>query len=153
MSNIINEISALNDAVLHLNDIPDINTLTSKYVNINSMSKLPSSKGVLQLNIKGLINKQHKLNELIANLETCNVKLHVICLCETWLTKDTIHLLNFPNFNIVNETRQFKKGGGVSILVNKMESFYKLSNLSLMNDDIECISLDLSDKTVISSNY
>ena len=52
------------------------------------------SLSILQLNMRGLINKQSDLNKLLHAGRTN--KVDVALLCETWLRKDIAKLVNIP---------------------------------------------------------
>ena len=69
---------------------------------------------VIQLNIRGLLNKQDQLTRLIDDTKT-----DVILLCETWLSSVKENLVNIETHKLTNRSRIDRIGGGVSILVNK----------------------------------
>ena len=52
---------------------------------------------VIQLNIRGLINKQHELLKLIHSC-TGKSKLNVVTLQETWLTSRNESLIDIPSY-------------------------------------------------------
>ena len=65
--------------------------------NTELLSSFPTDLNVLQLNIRGLLNKQDRLTAL---LHEHNVD--VALLCETWLNDKTEKLLRLPNYKIYN---------------------------------------------------
>ena len=85
---------------------------------------------VLQINIRGLLNKQNDLLKL-ANEIAGKQKIDVIILQETWLTNANQHLVQIPGYKHYIKYHTGKKGGGVSILVSS-ELTSRLCN------DIEC---------------
>ena len=72
-----------------------------------SETKSNCSLVVMQLNIRGLINKQNDLYKLLSDGSTN--KVDVVLLCETWLCKETNKLIDIPNYNFVGKERQSKK--------------------------------------------
>ena len=72
---------------------------------------------IMQLNIRGLIGKQHELLKL-ANSLCGTQKLDIILLQETWLKKDTLWRVDIPGYKHYAAHRINKNSGGVSILVN-----------------------------------
>ena len=87
------------------------------YIDIEDLEGLKPHKNdlsVLQLNIRGLLNKQGQLRDLMINCET-----DVALLCETWLKKDTEALVSLDNYKIYSNPRTSRIGGGVAILLSK----------------------------------
>ena len=87
------------------------------YVDVEQLKGLRPHKSdlsVLQLNIRGLLNKQGRLNDLMTNCET-----DVALLCETWLKKDTEALVSLDNYKIYSNPRTSRIGGGVAIVLGK----------------------------------
>ena len=72
---------------------------------------------VLQLNIRSLIAHQSELKQLIQTTEHKNSHIDLILLCETFLSKHTLKMVNIPGFTHICQYRKDKKGGGVSILI------------------------------------
>ena len=103
--------------------------------------KTDSDLVVLQLNIRGLINKQTDLHKLLSNGSTN--KVDVVLLCETWLRKETNKLINIPNYQFVGKERQGKKGGGVGILISNDLKYRHRDDLDSTNDDFEHITIEL----------
>ena len=87
------------------------------YVEVEQLVGLRPCKNdlsVLQLNIRGLLNKQGWLVDLMNNGMT-----DVVLLCETWLNNETGALVSFDSYKFYNNPRKSRIGGGVAILVNK----------------------------------
>ena len=75
-------------------------SLDSDYLDVGELSTSKSPQGnlnIIQLNVRGLLSKQSKLNELINNVEK-SLDLHALVLCETWLTPETKNLIKLSNF-------------------------------------------------------
>ena len=81
--------------------------------NINMLSSNPTDLKVLQLNIRGLLNKQDLLLPLLHEH-----KVDIALLCEAWLNNKTEKLIRLPNYKIHNTNQVDKIGGGVCVLSN-----------------------------------
>ena len=102
----------------------------------------PKDLTVLQLNIRGLINKQNDLLGLVNRITGKN-KLDVIMLQETWITDSNKHLINIPGYKIYLNNRSRKKGGGVAVLVNVELKSRKLTDLCINEPHFECCLVEL----------
>ena len=71
---------------------------------------------LLQMNVRGLVGKQNKLQSLLDKLENYS-DIHCLLLCETWLTEDTKKLITFNNHSFIGRECNTKKGGGVGFLL------------------------------------
>ena len=65
--------------------------------NIDMLSSNPTDLKVLQLNIRGLLNKQDRILPLLHEHE-----VDIALLCETWLNSQTEKLIRLPNYKIHN---------------------------------------------------
>ena len=65
--------------------------------NTDLLSSNPTDLNVLQLNIRGLLNKQDRLLPLLHEH-----KVDIALLCETWLNNKTEKLIRLPNYKIHN---------------------------------------------------
>ena len=74
---------------------------------------------ILQLNIRSLLEHQLELNQLIQMTEKKNSQIDIILLCETFLSKQTVNMVNVPGFTHIDNYRRYKKGGGISILIRE----------------------------------
>ena len=72
---------------------------------------------ILQLNIRGPLSKQSKLQTLLNNLKNKELRNDVILLCETHLNKFTTQMVNVPGYTLTSSNRSTSKGGGTAILV------------------------------------
>ena len=87
-------------------DLPCCDYLTVGEDNIDMLSTMPMDLKILQLNIRGLLNKQDHLKMI---MQENNVD--VALLCETWLNDKTDKLLKIPNYKNYNKNRPDKIGG------------------------------------------
>ena len=90
----------------------------------------------IQLNIRGLINKQGDLINLINKIAGSH-KVDVITLQETWITSANIHLINFPGYKHYGVLRKGRKGGGVSVLVSNELTSCGIESLDITENYIE----------------
>ena len=86
--------------------------------NTELLSSSPTDLNVLQLNIRGLLNKQDQLTTLLHEH-----KVDIALLCETWLNNKTVKLIRLLNYKIHNTNQVNKIGGRVCVLSsNKLRS-------------------------------
>ena len=80
------------------------------YVDCEEYDTIPihlSKLSVMQLNIRGLINKQSDLIKLMDNRSTN--KVDIALLCETWLRADSKKLVALPSHTYVGKERIGKR--------------------------------------------
>ena len=107
----------------------------------------------MQLNIRGLVNKQQDLNTLLTKLRH---KVHVIILSETWLTQSNKMLIKMPGYKLVSKEHVNKKGGGVGFLIDENLKFREVHDVSSYNNNMEQITIELkgnNDNILITSIY
>ena len=80
------------------------------YDDFLSMYRPDSDLTILQLNIRGLINKQSDLSKLLQREE--NNKVDVALLCETWIRPKNLNRINIPGYKYESKERKGEKGGG-----------------------------------------
>ena len=115
---------------------------------LNDIQASPSDLTVLQLNVRGLINKQSDLTKIMEY--GGKNKVNVALLCETWLRQDTKNLVNIPDYNIVSKEQMGMKGGGVSILIQSDLKYQHRADLEIDSDYLEHVIAELkSDKRPI----
>ena len=73
---------------------------------------------VMQLNVRGLLNKQTQIKNLLGK-NNVSLPIDVILLCETWLRPSTLDLIDIPNYKSFHVNRKDRIGGGISVLVNE----------------------------------
>ena len=100
---------------------------------------------VIQLNLRGLINKQSNLSNLITSCCT-NKKIDVVILCETWINKDIKHLIKVPGYDYIGIERTNKKGGGVGLLIAKELHYKPLNQMNKITDHLECYFVEITIK-------
>ena len=113
---------------------------------------------ILQLNIPSILAHQHELKQLLRDLEKKNSSIDVVLLCETFLTKKTIDMVNVGGYTHVSKYRSTKKGGGVSILLKDGISYKRRPDLDIFQEgETESVFIEVMSKSgkklVIGSMY
>ena len=107
--------------------------------NITPKTMPRDNLNLLQMNVRGLVGKQNKLQSLLDNLENYS-NIHCLLLCETWLTEETKKLIGFNNHNFIGRERKTKKGGGVGFLLRNELIARKRDDLCIASANFEhCI--------------
>ena len=91
------------------------------YIDIDDKTKLScdnKSLSLIQLNIRGLLNKSSTLNLLLTE-KVGNIRPDLVLLCETWLNPNNFAKIDIPNYRLFGNVRTNKLGGGTGILVHK----------------------------------
>ena len=133
-------------------DLDDIDTNCQAQ---NYSCKVPNSLGILQLNIRGLLNKQDQLNCLIKQLRH-EGPIHVILLVETWLKKNQGKRIHIPGYKFYGAYRNGKRGGGTGILISHNMISRERKDLSMHIPEFENVTVELktnSDSLYLSSLY
>ena len=123
-------------------DLIDCTYVMSDEDNLELKSSRDTDLNVLQLNIRGLLNKQDRLKSILG---TYNVDLAL--LCETWLTNKTEKLLNLQGYKIYTSNRVDKIGGGVCILTNSKLRSRIRTDLKVETEILEHCIIELKTDT------
>ena len=83
-------------------------------VNLEELKPKKNDLSIIQLNIRGLLNKQDQLKNLVKDTEA-----DVTLLCETWLTQIKESQINITTHKLISKHRSDRIGDGVGILVHK----------------------------------
>ena len=87
------------------------------YITLDNTVEIKQSSqdlSILQLNIRGLLSKQHMLKETLLKLQN---PPDILLICETWLKSNTENKVDLPGYKCYHKHRPSKIGGGVSVLV------------------------------------
>ena len=138
----------------HNNLSSELDLPACDYVDVEQLEGLRPNKydlSVLQLNIRGLLNKQGRLRDLMNNGTT-----DVVLLCETWLNKETEALVSFDNYKFFSNPRKSRIGGGVAILTGKSLRSRPRPDLHVESIHLEHIVVELKtdiDNILLVSGY
>ena len=105
----------LNDSQYDLRD--ELGVYDCKYLESENLGKPKNNRNdlrIIQLNIRGLLNKQDQLNRLIKDTDA-----DLILLCETWLTQMKESHIDLSTHKLTSKHRSDRIGGGVGIFVHK----------------------------------
>ena len=157
------------DLIMCLHPVLDrkLSTLYNKYENValdefdncDYVHKItevgPTDLVVMQLNIRGLGSKRSQLIDLI-NSGVQSKDPDLLLLSETWLTPFS-PTLTVPGYELYQQDRLIKKGGGVAILVSNRLLCCNRPDLSSKLEESECITVDITLKNgghcIVSSMY
>ena len=124
------------------------------YVEVEQLEGLRPQENefsVLQLNIRGLLNKQGQLRELMTKCDT-----DVALLCETWLNKETEALVSLDDCKTYSKPRVSRIGGGVAIICKKTLRSRPRPDLHVDTIHLEHIVVELKtnkDNILLVSGY
>ena len=79
----------------------------------------------LQLNIRSLISHQYELCTMFGQMKNRNSTVHIILLCETFLSDDTEKLVRISGYDLITSNRKDTKGGGTATLLIRSGITYK----------------------------
>jgi len=116
----------------------------------NLVSDLNADRNCLSffhLNI-GSLSRHH--SEFSCYLLNLRVKFSVIGLTETWLKPENYDLFDLDGYNHMSQCQIGRSGGGVSLFLNKNWNYFVRNDLSLNEDHVECMFVEVS-KNVINS--
>ena len=119
------------------------------YLDMDACKTLVTRNGdlsVLQLNVRGILNKQTEVKELLRQCTYLEC-VDVVLMVETWLKSENEHRINIPGYTYYRELRQSHKGGGVGFLVSNRLLFKKLFDLHTLNEDVENSFIEIKGKS------
>ena len=138
--------SFLNIDNQYLELCPDLELNSCVYVEPDDLPMLSNicknDLSVMQLNVRGLLNKQYLLKEILLT-----TKPDVVLLCETWLTAHTETLLDIPGYKCSHKIRKDRIGGGVSVLVKANLRSRQREDLCVETTHLEHIVVELKTDT------
>ena len=126
------------------------NMISCDYVD-STPEKNKSSLRILQLNIRGILSKQHELRDLLITNS-----IDVALICETWLTSSSEDRLLISGYNYLGRVRTGRKGGRVCILVKDYLLYRPIRGLMDVEIDLEyCVAKIKTDSgpLVVCSAY
>ena len=126
-------------------DIPNVNCnyhtedqffeTASKYNHANSGLTL------LHINMRSVCKNFDKMLRFIDNINLGRVILGVT---ETWFTSEADRsLFSISGFNLVNNNRQSRRGGGVALYIPSQLEYQIHHDLDIMSDHIETIFVEI----------
>ena len=125
----------------HLNE--DLSALIQsdnccKYTDLDdgrmSLVSTRNSINVLHINIRSLPRNRDSLTFLLNDLQCKGIIVHVISLCETFLTKQNYDLYNIENYTHYAKCRCDRTGGGTSLFVHDKVTYVRDISTPYNND-------------------
>ena len=115
--------------------------LSDNVINFNVMG---SNKmiNVLHLNIRSYMKNSDNLLLLLNEFQEQGVVIHIIGICETFLTEKSSLVANMANYQCIHKCQKDKIGGGVSILIHNSVKLLCLIE-SPFNDLFESVIAEL----------
>ena len=107
-------------------------------VNLEDLKPKKNDLSVIQLNIRGLLNKQNQLKNLVKDTEA-----DVTLLCETWLTQKKESQINITTHKLITKHRSDRIGGDVGILVHKDLRSRARPDLQINTEILEHVVVEL----------
>ena len=135
-------------------DMNYLNIRTSNYYSEDLFNTTISNLGFkhplsfLHSNIRSL--KAHHV-ELEAYLGMLNFEFSILGISESWLTEVNCDLYPLSDYNLIEQHRESRSGGGVCIFVKSDIPFQERSDLNRNSSVLECIFLEM-DKCVFCTN-
>ena len=125
------------------NPICDLIEDNCDYITLDSASEIKETShdlSILQLNIRGLLNKQHILKDTLLKLSN---PPDILLLCETWLKNNIENKIDLPGYKYYHKHRPNKIGGGVSIMVNSKLRSRERTDLAIHTEAFEYVVVEL----------
>ena len=127
--------------------------ISCNYLEDCNLNKIPTSLddlNVMHWNVRGLINKQNLLSDILHRCMGNNL-IHIVTLNETWLTRSNTHMIELPDYVYTGKCRTGKKGGGVGFLIHK-SVYYRQKEMDLpqlKNLEYDVIEIKLQQKYLL----
>ena len=134
----------LNNMKARLERIRSENITNCEYVNEDTFIRIDQEDkilNILHINIRGLIKNKEGLSHLLDNLQSQNIIIDVILLCETFLTPVNECLTKISGYNCYHKMRKDRLGGGVSIYVHESLSVAKVIDTIFEDGKLETITM------------
>ena len=91
------------------------------------------------------------LDNYILFLQNINIDFSVVGVSETWLNASNVDTCNISGYNHVCNYRKGKRGGGVSLFLRQGIDYQTCDYLTLMNDFLESVFVQLSYESIKST--
>ena len=119
----------------------ELGVFDCNYQDMENLEELKPKKndlGIIQLNIRGLLNKQDQLKNLVNDTEA-----DVTLLCKTWRTQIKESQMNITTHKLISKHRPDRIGGGVGILVHKDLRSRARPDLQMNTEILEHVIVEL----------
>ena len=99
-----------------------------------SMSISSTNFSMIHLNIRSAV---HNLSKFDLYMKSLITKFSIIALTETWFTESNHNLYGIDGYDMVDEHRKSKKGGGVALYIHSSILYKVRDDLKVFDDNIE----------------
>lgn len=151
------------DNVNEIDDFLETADIICKYIDIGTcgaeLSNCSESHQycVLHINIHSIPAKFDQLKGLIINLNSNNVTVHMILLCETFLSDNISGMYKIAGYDMICSNRDIGKRGGIAMYVLKELSYTQRNDLSVnVVQEFESLFIEINDngsKTIVGEIY
>ena len=117
----------------------------SDYYDITGYNKLDlhnkSKLNILHINSRSLTKNIDNISAFLATLSTTP---DILAVTETWLNNSNKHLYQLPGYHSYHKVRSTRPHGGVTVFVSNHLQSEQLSDLTLINDNIEINTIKIT---------
>ena len=120
---------------------------TENQFNDRIMEKtIPSNElSILHMNICSIPKHIQKLSNYISNIK---LNFFVLGLTATWISNSSSGIYNMEGYNLIEDFRKNRKGGGVSLYIRKNVKYVKRSDLDIFDDHLESLFVEIDKQSV-----
>ena len=136
----INDINQLRDPDINLGILNyNQDNLNCNYYSTDSfkLKKQQFSKNGLSVICFNIRSFSRNGDEFLGYISNCGHKFDIIILTETWASNETQTLCYIPGYNSTHNSRENRRGGGVSIYVKESINFSVIEAINISNECIE----------------
>ena len=88
------------------------------------------------------------LKDFINYTDTLHIDFQIIGVTETWLNDITCKLYDMENYEILEQHRPSKTGGGVAIFLKNCIKFVRRNDIEIFNEYCESIFLEIKNRSL-----
>lgn len=85
-----------------------------------------------------------KIDEILAELSSLKFSFDVMIFTESWLTVHTVNLVSFDHYNMFNNLRVDRRGGGISVFVSEKYKTSIISDFTLSTTNTESLFMEIA---------
>ena len=111
-----------------------------EFLKFSSNTTFSNSLSALHINCRSLPKHYEDVHSLLLSL---NYSIDVLALSETWLDGNVSSDICFTGYNMENNARKDRKGGGVSIAIKNHLKYKMRNDISAFNDSCENIFIEI----------
>jgi len=151
------------DSVNEIDDFLDNTHINCNYIDLvncgEELSKCCDSHQycVLHINIHSIPAKFDQLKDILRTLSTFNVTVHMILLCETFLSDSISGMYTIDGYDMICFNRDIGKRGGIAMYIHKDLSFTVRDDLAVnVLQEFESLFIEINNKgkkTIVGEIY